>query len=147
LLFMHLRIKPTNDTQTPDPCTLNEVRSQIRTGTANRNDQVHEDRDRQRDPPTAAPTEFRSPHFAHLTRPGGGHFLVTLCRQTGPMGCTAITAYSDPASGNRSENSPKIREASEMSLDSTSMPAGPAKVRMTGKKAAVANKGASSVSV
>ena len=51
------------------------------------------------------------------------------------------------ASGNMSENSPKIRAASEMSLASTSTPAGDAKVRMTGKKAAVASKGASSVSV
>jgi hypothetical protein len=52
-----------------------------------------------RNSPRSVGTQAVPPHFAHPTRPGGGHFLNTHCRQTGPMGCTAITAYSDPTSG------------------------------------------------
>jgi hypothetical protein len=51
------------------------------------------------------------------------------------------------SAGSRSENSPRIRPATEMSLSATSIPADAVKVRMIGKKEAVANKGASSVRV
>ena len=46
-----------------------------------------------------------------------------------------------------SGNSPKIRAATEMSLSATLIPVGAAKLRMMGKKEAVASNGASSVSV
>ena len=47
----------------------------------------------------------------------------------------------------KSENSPKMRLATEISLVSTFTPAGWVKVRMMGKKEAVASNGASSVRV
>ena len=46
-----------------------------------------------------------------------------------------------------SGNSARIRAATEMSLFTTSTPAGAVKARMTGRNAQVANSGASSVSV
>ncbi|EWS63942.1 hypothetical protein Y695_02823 [Hydrogenophaga sp. T4] len=60
---------------------------------------------------------------------------------------------SDNVSGTRcasvrhSGNVASTRAATEMSLDSTLIPAGAVKVRMMGKKALVASSGASSVSV
>ena len=51
------------------------------------------------------------------------------------------------ASGRKSENSASTRAATEMSLCSTSMPAGAVNVRTIGRNEAVASKGASSVSV
>ncbi|SHV03850.1 Uncharacterised protein [Mycobacteroides abscessus subsp. abscessus] len=51
------------------------------------------------------------------------------------------------SSGRYSENSERMRAATEMSLVWTSIPAGPANARMIGKKEYVASSGASSVSV
>ena len=47
----------------------------------------------------------------------------------------------------RSENSARMRAATEMSLVSMSIPAGSVNVRMIGRKAYVASSGASSVNV
>ena len=61
---------------------------------------------------------------------------------------SAVSVSGTRCSGVRwSGKLPRMRPATEMSLVSTRMPAGLAKVRITGRKAAVARAGASSVSV
>ena len=71
--------------------------------------------------------------------------LVSGSRVRRPSSASVLGTFW--SSGKTSENSARIRAATEMSLVSISMPAAAEKVRTTGRKEHVANEGASSVSV
>ena len=71
--------------------------------------------------------------------------LVSGCSVFLPSSARVLGTFC--ASLRNSGNSPRMRAATEMSLSTTSMPAGAAKVRTMGRNECVARNGASSVSV